>query len=302
LKRSDKFTRHHISSNTQSTHHPVFISIGQPLSSTQTQSKIQINDDFRSLNESLPSVFRSDPMWHKLKSELKVYHRWLSIVFYYSPVFSRSMRVLSLFSGIVMMLFIQSLVYNIADPDDGSCEECENEKCCLSYQSTLNPNEARCYWSLSNMTVLEFESNISPQQDLQNQEGEGEGSCHFRPINEDMIRQVIVAIVSAVIGTPFSLLLHFIIDHILSRDKVESKCELFSKNKISSEMTLKRHLSLSRFRSGLSSRFVCDLEESCGGNVQEDLRNMLNELSEHHKYLRDGKDNEISFEEFNGQH
>jgi hypothetical protein len=54
-------------------------------------------------------------------SSSKSVHRWLGIVFYYSPEFPRAMRVLSLFSSIVIMLFVQSVTYNIADPDDGSC-------------------------------------------------------------------------------------------------------------------------------------------------------------------------------------
>ncbi len=117
---------------------------------------------------------------------MKVYHRWLSIIFHYSPVFPRSMRVLSLFFGIVMMLFIQSLVYNISDPDDGSCEECENEICCGSYKSTLNPKADRCSWSWSNSTTTHFSQ---PQALDEN------GSCSFRPISQDMIRQIIVATV-----------------------------------------------------------------------------------------------------------
>ncbi len=78
-----------------------------------------------------------------------IYHRWLGILFFYSPLFSRSMRVLSLFSSIMIMLFVQSLTYDIADPDDGSCELCEEESCCISLRSTLNSQESRCHWSQS---------------------------------------------------------------------------------------------------------------------------------------------------------
>ena len=63
------------------------------------------------LDQSLPTVFKSDSLWNKFKEEMKVYHRWLGIVFYYSPEFPRSMRALSLFSSIVIMLFIQSVTY-----------------------------------------------------------------------------------------------------------------------------------------------------------------------------------------------
>ena len=100
----------------------------------QIQSKM--DEDRHLIDESLPSVFSSDPFWKKFVLEMKLYHRWIGIVFYYSPTFTRSMRVLSLFSTIVIMLFIQSLTYNISDPDDGSCEVCESESCCLSLSSS----------------------------------------------------------------------------------------------------------------------------------------------------------------------
>jgi hypothetical protein len=108
------------------------------------------------LDDSLPSVFKSDSLW---KEKIKVYHRWIGIVFYYSPEFPRVMRVLSLFSSIVIMLFVQSVTYNIADPDDGSCEACDSVSCCFSLKSTLNLNEDRCYWkepplSHWNLTVV----------------------------------------------------------------------------------------------------------------------------------------------------
>jgi hypothetical protein len=103
------------------------------------------------IDRSLPSIFQSDSLWLKFKQEMKVYHRWLGIVFYYSPEFPRAMRVLSLFSSIMIMLFIQSVTYNIADPDDGSCEDCEDESCCLSLKSTLNTNEDRCSWKVDDL-------------------------------------------------------------------------------------------------------------------------------------------------------
>jgi hypothetical protein len=67
------------------------------------------NEDLHSIEESLPSIFKSNSLWSKFKEEMRVYHRWLGIVFYNSPEFPRSMRLLSL-------------------------------------RSTLNSKEARCYW------------------------------------------------------------------------------------------------------------------------------------------------------------
>jgi hypothetical protein len=79
----------------------------------------QPNQDLKLIDESLSVIFRSNSLWLKLKEEMRVYHHWLGIIFYYSREFPRSMRVLSLFSSIVIMLFVQSVTYNIADPEDG---------------------------------------------------------------------------------------------------------------------------------------------------------------------------------------
>ncbi len=62
------------------------------------------------------------------------------------------------------------------------------------------------------------------------------------------------------------------------------------------KMKLRRHLHLSLLIFGVD----CELEESCGRNVQEDLRNMLDELLQYHQYLREVK-NEEDYEEFNSK-
>jgi hypothetical protein len=148
---------------------------------------VQSNPDLKLLEESLPSIFQSNSLWIKFIEEMRVYHRWLGIVFFYSPEFPRSMRLLSLFSSIVIMLFVQSVTYNIADPDDGSCEACKDESKCLSLISTLNMRESRCYW------VTNSSSTFMPE------------SCHFREIGGDMTRMFIVAIISAIVSAPFAL-------------------------------------------------------------------------------------------------
>jgi hypothetical protein len=48
-----------------------------------------VNPDLQLLEESLPSVFQSTSLWTKFKEEMRVYHRWLGILFYYSPEFPR---------------------------------------------------------------------------------------------------------------------------------------------------------------------------------------------------------------------
>jgi hypothetical protein len=213
------------------------------------------------LDKSLPSVFKSESLWNKFNREIKVYHRWLGIVFYYSPEFPRAMRVLSLFSSIVIMLFIQSVTYNIADPDDGSCEKCENESCCLSLRSTLNSNEDRCSWKTQ----------------------ESDGSCHFRPISGDMERVFVVAILSAVISAPLSLAVQYLITNVLSPETCEALL-------VSDEMTVGPRKRV------LSEQNSSSLRECCGDNLFHDLKNLVTEVSSYGSRLEGEK-----LEEYTGR-
>jgi hypothetical protein len=235
-----------------------------------------LNKDLRLIDESLPSIFRSDSLWVKFKEEMRVYHRWLGIVFYYSPEFPRSMRVLSLFSSIVIMLFVQSVTYNISDPDDGSCEACQTETRCLSLRSTLNTRENRCYWAFDD---------------------DGSGSCHFRDIGGNTTRMFAVAIISAIVSAPFALGIQFLIATVLSK-------ELFDEDeakKIRQKAHEKRINLLASLRLG-SGAHSSLLSEGCGNSSNEDLKNLRKELSEFYEYLLAGnKKGKIGAEEFRGE-
>jgi hypothetical protein len=244
-----------------------------PIPPTQLKppNRSKANEYLKLIDESLPSVFKSDSLWLKFKEEVKVYHRWLGIVFYYSPVFPRSMRVLSLFSSIVIMLFVQSVTYNIADPDDGSCEACEDENCCLSLRSTLNSNQDRCYWTASS-SFSSSDTNSS------------EGSCHFREISHEMGRVFIVAMLSAVVSAPLALSIQYLICNVLSKEVVLPE-EVKAKSNL---VALKRVQRLLPSHRG-SVRNVGDpslsLVELCGKTPMEDLKNLRDELSDHYNHL-----------------
>jgi hypothetical protein len=218
------------------------------------------------IEESLPSIFKSDSLWLKFKEEIKVYHRWLGIVFYYSPEFPRSMRLLSLFSSIVIMLFVQSVTYNIADPDDGSCESCEDESCCLSLQSTVNGKENRCYWQPSGVNSTASRATSG-------------GSCRFREIGEDITRMFIVAIISAVVSAPLALSVQYLIMNVLSKKSVSDE-ELEKENQRYQLTRMERLKNMRRVDAASS-----ELVESCGKTLLEDLGNLLKELSAHHTAL-----------------
>jgi hypothetical protein len=186
------------------------------------------------------------------------------------------MRVLSLFSSIVIMLFVQSVTYNIADPDDGSCEACESESRCLSLRSTLNMRQSRCYW----------EPAVSTDSGTGTDGGGSEsGSCHFREIGEDMTRMFIVAMISAIVSAPFALSFQYLIANVLSKATISGADEDNERRKYH-QLRMQR-LSTTRTSSGslIPSR---DLVEECGASFEEDYRNLLCELSEHYNTLASG--------------
>jgi hypothetical protein len=229
---------------------------------------IKKNEDIKLIEEALPSIFKPNSLWIKFKQEMRVYHRWIGIVFYYSPEFPRAMRVLSLFSSIVIMLFVQSVTYNIADPDDGSCESCNNESCCLSLKSTLNAKENRCSWEIE-----------------VGRRGVRE-SCQFREIDEDITRMFIVAMISAIVSAPFALSIQYLIVNVLSQEPLNSE-DIEKENEKKKWMRIHKLLSRRRRSIGPETSEMADLlVESCGESPQDDLQNLLKEVSGYYKSLQ----------------
>jgi hypothetical protein len=257
----------------------LFVGISPSDPPTEPRSPSKLNKDLQLIEESLPAVFRCTSLWMKFKEEMSVYHRWLGIVLHYSPEFPRSMRLLSLFSSIVIMLFVQSVTYNIADPDDGSCEACESEIRCLSLRSTLNMRQSRCYW----------EPAVSS-------EGEEPGSCRFREIGEDMTRMFIVALISAIVSAPFALSVQYLISTVLSRETID--VEEIEKDK---QFLQARRTQLILSQRQQSVALVPGLVESCGSSSLEDYNNLQRELSEYYTQLLSGKEDSVTkAEEFQG--
>jgi hypothetical protein len=265
---SDRKERHSVSTDVGSRRNmqpraSLFSSGITPSDPSQTES--EVHEDVKMIEDALPSIFKSNSLWNKFKEEMKVYHRWLGIVFYYSPEFPRAMRVLSLFSSIVIMLFVQSVTYNIADPDDGSCENCEDESCCLSLKSTLNSNEDRCYWEVSSTST-------------------DQGSCHFRQISDDLSRVFIVAMISAIVSAPFALSIQYLVVNVLSQETMTPE-EVKRETQLSKWKSLQKLLSTRNLSVDPESPLTDLVVEKCGSSVSEDLENLLKDISGHYKRL-----------------
>ena len=178
-----------------------------------------------SIQEILPKVMQSKPFLVKVKEELMSYHRYAGIYFHYTPSFPRILRVLSIGSSTLTMLFIQSITYNLTNADDGSCELLVTEQDCLSEASSFQTGETKCWWD----------------------PGFRRGSCHFKEPENSMMIVIFVAIFSALINTPAAFLLEWFIMEILSAESIfvsKNKSAIANSNDIALQ-NMDRRLSLS---------------------------------------------------------
>jgi hypothetical protein len=163
----------------------------QGLSSSHTETIESVAD---MLSAALPNVMQPLPLWAKYKNEIKAYHRWGGIYFHYSNAYSRPLRMLSLITNVILFLFVEAVIYEIADPDDGFCEEQDDLSACLAEPSAFSSGESKCYWD------------------------EEAISCHIREIDGSILKVVIVAIFASSIGTPFVVLLQILIQKYLAAE------------------------------------------------------------------------------------
>ena len=71
------------------------------------------------------------------------------------------LRVLSLATAIISMLFVQAVMYPIAHPDNGICEAQTTEASCYAQAPAVGSSTTKCVWQATN--------------------SKGQGSCSFRP-------------------------------------------------------------------------------------------------------------------------
>jgi hypothetical protein len=206
----------------------------------------------QTLDASLPSILRPIPVWRKFSNEVQMHHRWIGVFCYYSPTYSRPVRVLSLLLNIVTMLFLEAVTYDLADPDDGSCERMKTRPDCLREQSSL-ANTNKCYWDPTN------------------------SSCQIRPIDNDFLRVMIVALFAALISTPFALTFQSLIMFVLAGQTIDKS----DTNQVSSTKSMSSiSTSVSRIPSSL---FV----------EQDIFRRLITEITKYRSHLSDVKREEF---------
>ena len=163
-----------------------------PSVSSRSTDATAIDKEIARLEESLPAVLSNKSFMEKFLVEIRRHHRWFEAIFHFSPSFPRSLRILSLATHVIIMLFVQSIIYNVSNPDDGSCVTYRSKAACQLPKSSFGSGGSQCKWSA------------------------GDSSCSFIEPTEDITVIIFVAILSAVFSTPFAIREGWIIRRILA--------------------------------------------------------------------------------------
>jgi hypothetical protein len=103
------------------------------------------------------------------------------------------LRVLSLATNMLIMLFIQSLTYNITNEDPRQCEVLTTEETCLQAKSAFQTGQSQCYWNPDERTPCTL---VEP---------------------DSSIKVILfVSIFSAVISTPLALFVDWLLMRVLA--------------------------------------------------------------------------------------
>ena len=151
-------------------------------------------EDMALIEEALPAVLQSKPFFSRFAHEIKSYHRWFCIVWFYSETFPRTLRVVSMASNIIVTLFIQALTYDLTNPDDGSCSTYETADECLAEGSAFDESVTKCTWTPKRYG----------------------GTCAFREPEDSLSIIVFVAIFSAMVSIPLLVSIEYLVKNVLS--------------------------------------------------------------------------------------
>lgn len=172
--------------------------------SLEMVSDVSVDTLSKLSEESLPEILLSSQitLLQRIWAVMKKHHRWFGVIYYFSKRFPRILRVMSLATNIIIMLFMQSLTYSLTNGDDGSCAKFTNEVDCLRPRSSYEDGSPMCYWIIA--------------------DNESGGECHYIEPDSSVTVIVFVAIFSGMVSTPIALCTDWIIQHILAAPLAES--------------------------------------------------------------------------------
>jgi hypothetical protein len=203
----------------------------------------------------------------KIVEEEKKFHRWFGIVYYFSSHFPRILRVVSLASNIIIMLFVQSLTYNYTNGDDGSCEKLSSEAACLVPKSNYGTGDSKCEWN-----PVDF------------------GLCEYvQPENQFEI-MLFVAIFSGLISAPVAMMMDWLIHHILAAPT--SSESYFARNlslrKLGKVENAETELAIFPVTNEKTNKNnITQSSEEVDDLVEKDVNDLLNELLDYQKTITD---------------
>jgi hypothetical protein len=161
--------------------------------------------------ESLPAILSSSrSLTTRILNEIKRHHRWFGVICHYSVKLSRLLRVVSLATNIIIMLFVQSLTYDLTNGNDGICERLSSsEESCLAPKSAFATGTSKCYWIPSDSSSSYASSSV-------------DGTCHFLQPDNSIEVVLFVAIFSALISTPIALFADRVIIYVLAAPTIHT--------------------------------------------------------------------------------
>ena len=148
--------------------------------------------------ETLPQILSNQKFTKKIWNENKRFHKYLGIIYFFSLQFPRILRVISLFSNIIIMLFIQSLTYNFTHGNDGTCETFKTQSKCLSLKNTFGTSDSRCSWNTQTYKC----AYITPENNIQ--------------------IVLFIAMFSSFVSTPLAVIIDYLINYILAAPSMET--------------------------------------------------------------------------------
>jgi hypothetical protein len=172
---------------------------------------VTLEDERNEIENSLPKILQSRSFSEKFWEEIKRFHRWFGVVFYFSQDFPRVLRIVSLVCSILTMLFIQALTYNFTNPDDGMCEMLKTEADCLGPRSTFDSSEPKCYWKV----------------------GYQLGSCSFAQPADSLTVVLFVAVFAAIVSTPVAMTCEWLVLNVLAGKTIKYSGSVADLNNVS---------------------------------------------------------------------
>jgi hypothetical protein len=116
------------------------------LSETGDEETNQLTSILSQLQKTLPHYVDTKTILQKLWKEMKRHHRWLGVIYFFSTRFPRILRILSLATNILLMLFFQTVTYNASHGDKNQCIHMVTKEQCLSIRTAFGFGSSTCQW------------------------------------------------------------------------------------------------------------------------------------------------------------